>query len=470
MNKHLEVTTRLLPYQEQAVNKLRRLKIGALYMDMGTGKTRTALDLVIRRYNAGKIEHVVWLCPCSVKKNLRTDLAFHLGGEVLPFFTVRGIESLSGSGRLYLELMHLVSTRRCYLIVDESNLVKNPLARRSERIYQLSLRCQYKLILNGTPVSRSEADMYEQWRILDWRILGYKSFYSFAANHIEYKKVMTPSGYEIMTGQIARILNKEYLTQKIAPYTFQIKKEDCLKLPPKLTSVWWCSMTPEQETHYAQVREIYLMDVDDARSDTIYKLFTALQHVASGRRVLTGPEVRMETADFFADPHDNPRICELIRLVEDIGGEQAIIFAKYVQEIAEIESVLPEGSWVEFTGRVSQGARQQNLAAFQAGRQYLVANKACGAYGLNLQFCHNVIFYSNDFDFATRQQAEDRVHRIGQTHDVRIYDVACSDTIDEFINRNLGGKNSMVQSFKHMLEKYKGKSHKELIKALKGVI
>ena len=99
-----------------------------------------------------------------------------------------------------------------------------------------------------------------------------------------------------------------------------------------------------------------------------------------------------------------------------------------------------------------------------------MANKACGAYGLNLQFCHNVIFYSNDFDYATRQQAEDRVHRIGQTHDVRIYDVACSDTIDEFINRNLGGKDSMVQNFKYLLEKYKGKSREELLKALKGVI
>lgn len=470
MNKHLEATTRLLPYQEQAVEKLRHLKIGALYMDMGTGKTRTALDLILRRYNAGKIEHVVWLCPCSVKKNLRTDLAFHLGCEVPPFFSIRGIESLSGSDRLYLELMHLVSTESCYLIVDESNLVKNPLARRSERIYQLSLRCQYKLILNGTPVSRSEADMYEQWRILDWRILGYRSFYSFAANHIEYKKVMTPNGYEVTTGQIARILNKEYLTQKIAPYTFQIKKEECLKLPPKLTGIRWYSMTSDQEKHYDQVREVYLMDVDDTRSDTIYKLFTALQHVASGRRVLTGPEVKMKTEDFFADPHDNPRIRELIRLIEDIGEEQVIIFAKYAQEIAEIESILPKGSWVEFTGRVSQGVRQRNLAEFQAGRQYLVANKACGAYGLNLQFCHNVIFYSNDFNYATRQQAEDRVHRIGQEHDVHIYDVACLDTIDEFINRNLGGKDSMVQSFKSMLEKYKGKSHEELLKALKGVI
>jgi SNF2 family DNA or RNA helicase len=76
-----------------------------------------------------------------------------------------------------------------------------------------------------------------------------------------------------------------------------------------------------------------------------------------------------------------------------------------------------------------------------------VANKTCGAFGLNLQFCHNVIFYNNDFNLATRLQAEDRVHRLGQDHDVHVYDIICPDSIDGFISDCLNRKANMAETF-----------------------
>lgn len=71
----------------------------------------------------------------------------------------------------------LVQSHKVYLIVDESSLVKNHAALRTIHIQQLAENCQYKLILNGTPISRNESDLYSQWMILDWRILGYRSYY-----------------------------------------------------------------------------------------------------------------------------------------------------------------------------------------------------------------------------------------------------------------------------------------------------
>ena len=65
----MEFLTDLLPHQVSAVDKLKKLKVGALFMEQGTGKTRTALELVQIRLNKGKIDHVLWLCPCSVKEN-----------------------------------------------------------------------------------------------------------------------------------------------------------------------------------------------------------------------------------------------------------------------------------------------------------------------------------------------------------------------------------------------------------------
>lgn len=450
--------TRLYEYQSKAVDKLSKLKVGALYMEQGTGKTRTALEIIKNKMIKGKVEVVLWLCPCSVKNNLKEDIIKHTGQKPSENnIIIKGIESLSSSDRLYLQLLELVKIYKVYLIVDESNLVKNKLAIRTERIIEISSFCKYKMILNGTPISKNEADLFAQWYILDWRILGYKSFYSFAANHLEYKKVRLPSGREIMTDQIIRVLNVDYLTEKIAPYMYQIKKDEVLKeLKPKQYHMRYFCLGILQEEEYGLTKELFLFNVVDWRSETIFKLFSALQHITSGKRVLSAPEKRMRTEKMYTW-ENNPRIQCLKRTLEDIGEDKCIIFAKYQDEINDIALLLQSEnkSYIEFTGKISQKKRQENREKFKNHVQFMLANKQCGAYGLNLQFCHNIIFYSNDFDLATRLQAEDRVHRIGQDKIVNIYDICCKHTIDVFIANCLQNKTNLLDSFKKQIAIWK---------------
>lgn len=450
--------TRLYEYQSKAVDKLSKLKVGALYMEQGTGKTRTALEIIKNKMIKGKVEVVLWLCPCSVKNNLKEDIIKHTGQKPSENnIIIKGIESLSSSDRLYLQLLELVKIYKVYLIVDESNLVKNKLAIRTERIIEISSFCKYKMILNGTPISKNEADLFAQWYILDWRILGYKSFYSFAANHLEYKKVRLPSGREIMTDQIIRVLNVDYLTEKIAPYMYQIKKDEVLKeLKPKQYHMRYFCLGILQEEEYGLTKELFLFNVVDWRSETIFKLFSALQHITSGKRVLSAPEKRMRTEKMYTW-ENNPRIQCLKRTLEDIGEDKCIIFAKYQDEINDIALLLQSEnkSYIEFTGKISQKKRQENREKFKNHVQFMLVNKQCGAYGLNLQFCHNIIFYSNDFDLATRLQAEDRVHRIGQDKIVNIYDICCKYTIDVFIANCLQNKTNLLDSFKKQIAIWK---------------
>lgn len=452
----MTIKTELYDYQKAAVEKLQRKKIGALYMEMGTGKTRTALELIKARYDAGKVNAVLWLCPCSVKQNLKYDIVYHCG-EKPDWLVIKGIESIASSDRLYLKLLDFVKAYSVYLIVDESNLVKNPFAKRTMRITEMSNHCLYKLILNGTPVSRNEADMFAQWYILDWRVLGYKSYYSFAANHLVYKEIKTASGRKVTTDQVVRVLDVDYLTERIQPFSYQIRKSDCMKLPEKHHVYSAFSMTNGQREEYLDVKDRYLLNVNEFKPETIYKYFTALQHVTSGRCVTSEAQKRMTTEQMF-EWSENPRIgCLLDTIQDSIGNEQCIIFAKYKHEVEDIERMLEanEYTYAEFTGRLNQRKRQDSLQRFKDGVQFLIANKMCGAYGLNLQFCRNVIFYDNDFDFATRSQAEDRVHRIGQTQDVYIYDIIAAGTIDSFISDNLDGKHSLVEEFKRYLKEQK---------------
>jgi SNF2 family DNA or RNA helicase len=112
----------------------------------------------------------------------------------------------------------------------------------------------------------------------------------------------------------------------------------------------------------------------------------------------------------------------------------------------------PEDEIVDFHGGVPVGRRQEQIERFRAGGRFMIANKRCGGYGLNLQFCHQMLYYSNDFNWGTREQSEARVHRPGQTHTVEITDIYASSKIDLRILDNLRRKGNLSESFKAALK------------------
>ncbi|MEG1756752.1 MAG: DEAD/DEAH box helicase [Clostridia bacterium] len=446
----MELKTSMLSWQEQAVEKLIHLRVGALYMEMGTGKTRTALELIKRRLDEGKIVCVLWLCPCNVKGAIAAEIKKHTNGADM--ILIKGIESLSGSRRLYGELMQYIAGRDVMLVVDESNLVKNHEAIRSRRIISIAEQCKYRIILNGTPISKNEKDLFAQWYLLDWRILGYQRFWSFAANHLEFDPDRP--------GWIRRVLHVDYLTDKIAPYSFLVKKSDCIALPKKIYYMRMFCLTKEQDEHYDEVKENYLdtlLSSDTAISATaLYRAFTALQEVTSGRRIISDPCMHIEHMTMFARPEDNPRIQCLLQVIGETTGK-SVIWCKYSHEITDIADTLSKefgkDSVALFYGEMSQLKRMQALEQFQGNARFLIANKTCAGYGLNLQFCHNSIYFNNDWDWSTRAQSEDRIHRIGQESETQLYDIFAFDTIDQRILRCLDRKESLSDEFKRNIKK-----------------
>lgn len=450
----MNLKSSLYSYQEEAVEKLSHVKVGALFMDMGTGKTRVALELIYRRLIAGKITHVIWLCPCTVlvTGNLLKDIKKHCEVDS-NFFTICGIESLSTSNSLNQKMMNLSNQEKCYLIVDESLLVKNPYALRSRNITRLAEACEYKLILNGTPISKHEPDLFQQYYILDWRILGYRSFWSFAANHLEYD--------DKFKGKIRRVLNIDYLTDKIAPFTVEIRKEDVLNLPEKKYSLKLFYLPDEQREEYDRVKEEFLSlqaYESDFETPIIYRTFNALQQITSGEAIATkAEEIPISHYHMYPNPMDNPRIRTLADTLKQMSGEKVVIWCKFTHEIDAIAKMII----MEFAERPSlchgkMSAKQKRTAIehFSNESHFLIANKGCAGFGLNLQFCHNAVFYNNDWDWATREQAEDRMHRIGQTHAVNIIDIASIEIIDKRIIQCLKRKENLLNSFKaHLKEK-----------------
>ena len=158
----------LLDNQKNAITKLRQYKVGALFMEPGTGKTRAAYELVS---SVPEVDYVLYLAPYqaintanyaeSVPAEVERCGGFSMAHDFI------GFESLSSSDRIYLELDRKIGrAKRPFIIADESLKIKNIDAKRTERIIELGKDVEYKLILNGTPVSRNLLDLWPQMHFL----------------------------------------------------------------------------------------------------------------------------------------------------------------------------------------------------------------------------------------------------------------------------------------------------------------
>ena len=141
--------------QIQAFEKFKKLKVGALFLKMGTGKTRIAIKLV--DYN--KCDLLVYIAPFSTLKNIEEE--FIKWNLSTPYILI-GYETIQSSDRKYLDLLNEIDNKKVFIIADESIFIKNEETKRFRRLCEIRKKCEYALILNGTPLTKNEWDLYNQ--------------------------------------------------------------------------------------------------------------------------------------------------------------------------------------------------------------------------------------------------------------------------------------------------------------------
>lgn len=471
--KNFSTKTELMPHQAEAIDKVLPTRVSGLFMDMGTGKTRTTIELA--KIRAVKIDHVIWCCPVSLKETIRQEILKHTDCEDIYVFDnktaqrlipndyrwyIVGIESLSSSDRVTIALNSII-TENTFIVVDESSYIKGHNSMRTKRITFLSEKARYRTILTGTPLSQGIVDLYSQMYFLSPKILGYKSFYSFANNHLEY--------HPDYPGLIVRSHNVPYLAEKIKPYVYQCTKDECLSIPHKLFDTRYIQLTEEQETAYEHAKDVFFDEQMEQEEEghgfssmAIFHLFTSLQTICCGF-------IHEKDKDIKTLP--NNRINALLDAVHAIPDkEKVLIWGKYVHSVNEIVSALQEEfgekSVAVFNGTLSPGAREHELDKFKNGARFMVATQSCGGHGLNLQFCCYQIFYANGFKYSERLQAEDRCHRHGQHRKVTYIDIYAIESIDERIRDSLNKKGDALSSFRDEIDRVKKSKDKKALKEL----
>ena len=390
--------------EELAFQKLSKLKVGALFMEMGTGKTKIALDLIASKQN--KVDYILWICPFSIKNEIEEERKkWH------PELTIEivGCESISMSDYIAMDLFKKVRSHNSFIVVDESLKIKNLEAKRTKRILQLGSYAKYKLILNGTPLSKNVLDLYPQMQFLSPKILN-MTFIEFKNRYCEY----------YIRGRLKNRVKKQYnienLISLIEPYIFDSKLD-----LGKTKHYHDITYDLESVEDYTDLKRSIL------KSDSDFNFFavtTTLQH-------------------YYCSQKNKLKV--LKSLIDSIDG-QVLVFVKFIDSIPI--------DLKRLTGDMSTAERKNVLESFKKGQfKTLFITYGCGSFGLNLQNCKNVIFADHTFDYAVRLQAEARIFRIGQESDVNYYNLNCSCGLDNLIRKCLEKKTKLLDEVKKEIDK-----------------
>lgn len=471
-------------HQFDALNKGYGMNAFALFMDMQTGKSKTAIDMVTALHMENKLQAVQIFTKLTLRENWvlaleddcpipysvhcpTTDKPKQFEKWLLtkhPFkIMIVGWESLSTGGMADMCERFLMAHHPTAIIGDETNYIMTHTATRAQVAEKLARKSEYRYALTGTPATEGLIKLYQQFEFLDPDIIGTGDFYAFR------NRYATMGGYIPKDGpmrgkptQIVGYQNVDELMELIAPYSFQVVKDDAYDLPPKRYQVRELQMTKEQAAAYKIIkREQVIGSGDDERavSNTL-ELMLRLHQVAGGYTVK--PRENRGKMEYdpveLVTPDKNPKIIEVQSILEEIKGrKQALIWAVYLPEIrALIATAKAMGFRVgELHGGVPEKERQPQVAAFKRGElDLIIGNASTGGMGYSMHTAEVNIFYNNTFKLRDRLQAEDRSWGDGQTKPGIWIDLVMAKTVDRTVYDALKNKEDLhhyVRSrIKHM--------------------
>jgi non-specific serine/threonine protein kinase len=400
---------------------------------MGLGKTLQTISFIkfVKDKYPGSTQLVV--CPTSLIFNWENelqkfcpDIKYHTHYGLQREFSENEFSAydviLTSYGVVRNDIEDLSGFLWQYIILDESQAIKNPDARVTKAILQL--RSVNRVILSGTPIQNNTSDLFAQFNFLNPGLLGSREFFNR-----EFSQPIDKLGSKEKT---------QHLKKLIHPFTLRRTKEQVAKdLPDKTITVLWCTMEAEQRKLYNQYRDGYrnklLKKIDEqgiAKSG-----MDVLEGLLRLRQICDHPALVTKKED---ETMGSVKIEELTREIqENAGDHKLLIFSQFTEMLRLIRKQF-EGSGISFCyldGSTTLPHRQEQVTKFQEDesvKAFLISLKA-GGVGLNLTVADYVYIVDPWWNPAAEQQAIDRAHRIGQTRKVFAYKMICKDSVEEKI-------------------------------------
>ena len=341
-----------------------------------------------------------------------------------------------------------------YIILDESQNIKNPSSKSYQAVKQLKSR--HKLILSGTPVENTVNDLWTQMSFINPGLLGSQQFF--------INEFVTPIEKKKDEDKAHR------LQALIKPFVLRRTKEQvATELPPKTDQLFYCQMSDEQSAVYEKVKSEYRNELLQSLEDGTFAQtqIQVLQGLIKLRQIANHPSMIDETYEGDSGKFENV-IHTLANVLE--GGHKILIFSQFVKQLTIYRQYFDKQN-IRYT--YLDGSTQNRgevVKRFQEDAKtqvFLISIKA-GGVGLNLTEADYVFNLDPWWNPAVEQQAIDRTHRIGQTKNVFIYKFITKDTVEEKIlalqQRKLSVARSLITTEESFIKSLSAEDIKEILK------
>lgn len=424
-------TTHLRPYQKAGVLWMAELFRnnwgGCLADDMGLGKTIQMLAFLRQFAGRGEGASLI-VMPASLIHNWKNEILrfasdlrylIHTGNQRTRDTAIfAGFDLvLTTYGICRNDQTMLSQYSFFYVILDESQMIRNPEALTSQAVY--SLQSRYRLVLTGTPITNSLLDLWSQMNFLQPGLMG-----TLQAFKRHYMQITDPEKDK---------LRVERLKLLVSPFIMRRRKADVEPDLPELSIEYrYCEMTPEQIQRYeiekSAVRNELLEGIESGKIAT--SSVQVLRALIRMRQIACHPSLIDKSYE-----GDSGKLEEVMRSLETLREEnqKALIFSSFVEHLKIFERQFTERGWSysTLTGSTVNRERVINEYRTDPERHFFLISLKAGGFGLNLTEAGYVFLLDPWWNEASEMQAIGRSHRIGQQQKVIAYRFITKDTIEE---------------------------------------
>jgi SNF2 family DNA or RNA helicase len=424
----------------------------ALLMEMGTGKSLTAIAVVGALCKEKLINRVLVVAPLSILGVWHEEFSKFAGFKyqmaLLTGTSARKIEILNKlSGDVVLVAVvnyesawrlekELSSWKPDLIIADEGHKIKTHNISASKAMHRLGSGARYRMLLTGTPVTNKAIDLFSQYKFLDPSIFG-QSFYAFRNRYFEMV------GYGNHTPVLKRSMERE-LTERMHSIAFRATKAECLDLPETTNIIRKVELEPRAMSLYRSLVKDSYAELEKGEV-TITNVLTKLLRLSQ----LTGGFIGRDEST-KVEQVSSAKISALEDIIDSAMEEnqKVVVIARFIPELNAICRLLEKKGIGHSIIMGSVKNRSEQVSQFQEDPdvKVFVGQIATAGLGITLTAASTMVFYSLDYSMSNFEQTKARIHRAGQKKPCTYIYLTASGTVDEKVLKALKNKASLAKS------------------------
>lgn len=407
----------------------------ALLMEMGTGKSLTAIAVAGCLYQHGKIDRVLVVAPLSIlgvwKEELEKFADFPYTLTVLQGTSAKKKEQLTKLSSEGLQVVainyesawrlekELLAYGADLVIADEAHKLKENRSKQSQGMNHIGDKAKYKLLLTGTVITNKELDVYSQYRFLNPQVFG-TSFYAFRNRYFDML------GYGGHTPVFRKWMGDEFL-QKMHSIAFRVTKAECLDLPEITEEIRAIDLERDAAKLYDSIEQESYAEMEESEVTTA-NVLTRLLRLSQ----ITGGHLTDD--DNVVNTVSHAKLDALSDILDSAVAEdkKLVIMARFTPELDAIQELLEKKKigYAVVRGGVKDWDSEIHRFQYDDKCRVFVGQIAAAGLGITLTAASTMVFYSLDYSMSNFEQAKARIHRAGQKENCHYIYLVCRGTVD----------------------------------------